>query len=97
MRGSGNQMTAGGERVGDGGVGSEKALGRAGRTEALHLPLSQSDRDMRAFRSVVLAPALDVLGAETKLPGSSAIGPQSISYQLGRDLTLVLQQFARQA
>ena len=69
MDGGGDQVTAGGERVGDGRVGSEEAPGRAGGAETLHLPLPQADRHVRAFRPIVLALALDVLGAEAELAG----------------------------
>ena len=65
--GGGDQVTAGGEGVGDSGVGSEEALGRAGRAEALQLTLASPDRDVRALGPIVLSLALDVLGAETQL------------------------------
>ena len=77
-----DQMAAGGKGIGDSGVGSEEALGRARRAEALHLPLAQSDRDMRALRAVVLALALDVLGAEAEFTSGSAIGPQPVGDEL---------------
>ena len=46
------------ESVVNGGVHAEKALGRSGRLEALHLALSSSDRLVRILGSVVLAQAL---------------------------------------
>jgi hypothetical protein len=46
------------ERVVNGGAHAEKALGRAGRPEALHFALSSSDRLVRILGSVVLAQAL---------------------------------------
>ena len=47
MGGSGDQVTAGGERVGDGSVGRKEPLGRTRRSEAFHLLLPQPDRDDR--------------------------------------------------
>lgn len=74
--GSRDQVTAGGEGIGDGGVSSEEALRRARRAEALHLALSSPDRDVRAtFRPVVLALALDVFRREAQLASRCAIGP----------------------
>jgi hypothetical protein len=43
------------EEIEDGAVGGNEALGLALRFEALHLSLSSSNREMRVFRSVVLA------------------------------------------
>jgi hypothetical protein len=96
MGGSGDQVTAGGEGIGDGSVRSEKALSRAGRAEAQHLSLAQPDRDMRAFRSVVLALALDVLRAETHLAGRRAIGSQPIGHQFRWRHALLFQQLSHQ-
>ena len=67
MGGSGDQMAAGGEGVGEGGVGSQEALGRARRAKTQHLPLAQPDWHMRAFRPVVLALALDMLRAQAQI------------------------------
>ena len=94
--GGGDRVAAGGEGVGDGGVGGEEAPGRARRAEALHLPLAQPDRDVRALRPVVLALALDVLGAELEFSGCRTVGAQPVGHQFLRRHPLCLQQLAHQ-
>ena len=53
-------MSAVVEQVVDGGVAGQEALGAAGRSESLHLPLPPTNRHMRALRAIVAALALDV-------------------------------------
>ena len=68
------------ERVVDGGVHAEKALGRSGRLEALHLALSSSDRLVRILGPVVLAQALLMPGRKTQISPRGAIGPQLVGH-----------------
>ena len=79
-------MAGGGEGVGDGAMEDEEALRRSWRSKALHLPPPPADRHMRAFRAVVLALPLDVLGRETELTGRRAVRRQA------RSLGYVLQE-----
>src|SRR3954465_6486782 len=51
------------EQVADLVVGGEKALGVAGRLEALHLPLASSGRLVRILRPVIQSVMLPVLNA----------------------------------
>jgi hypothetical protein len=50
MSGSAGEVTGDGEDVVGGCMHREEALRRARLFESLHLPLSSSDRDMRAFQ-----------------------------------------------
>ena len=76
-KGLGSELAIGGsgdqggwcERVGYGSVGRKEPLGRTRRSEALHLPLPQPDRDVGAFHPIILALGPDVVGAETELAG----------------------------
>ena len=49
------------------------------------------------FGPVVLALALDVLGAEAQLPGRGTVGPQPVGHQLLRRHALLLQQLTQQS
>ena len=72
------------ERVVNGGVHAEKALGRSGRLEALHLALSSSDRLVRILGPVVLAQTLLMPGRKTQVSPRGAIGPQLVGHPAKR-------------
>ncbi len=69
------------EGVVDGGVHGEEALGRAGRLEALHLPLSSPDRLMGVFGPVVGPEPLFVATAETELSAGTAIRGELVRHE----------------
>ena len=61
-----DQMSAEVESVVDSGVSGQEALGGAGRSKALHPPLSSPGRKVGALRPVVLPLALDVLRRDSE-------------------------------
>ena len=75
------------ERVMDGSVHIEKALGRASRLEPLHFTFSSSHRLMGIFRAIVLPQSLLMTAGQAEVPESSSVGAELI----GR------QQFRREA
>lgn len=85
------------ERVLDGGLDCEEALGRPGRLEALHLAFSPSHRLMRILCPIVSPETLIMSGGQPFLPDGSAIGTQFIGCDaLGRE-ALLFQQLAQQS
>ncbi len=87
----GDQMTADVEDVVDGGVAGQKALGSTGRSKPLHPPLSSTDRFVRAFCSVVLPLALDVLCRKPEFSEGSTIRPQAVGDDFRRRETMLFQ------
>ena len=77
------EMSAMVEQIVDSGVAGQKALGAAGRSESLHLPLPPTNRHMRALRAIVAALALDVPRREAEIAEGGAIGAQPVGDDYG--------------
>ena len=84
MIGGTDEMAADIKGVVNGGVNGDEALGGAMRSEALHLPLSKSDGNVRAFGSVIL-PA----GADTDAFCDSGPLPKTITEMAMDDCMII--------
>jgi hypothetical protein len=91
-----DEMTLKVEVVEQGGMYTEKALGRPSRFEALHLALSSSYHLVRVLGPIVLAKLLFMVAPQPDVVEGSAVGAQLIGYHhLWRE-TLFSQQLANQ-
>jgi hypothetical protein len=84
------------ERVMDGSVHIEKALGRPGRLEPLHLALSSAHGLMGVFGAVALSNALLMRAGQAKVPEGRCVGAQLVGDQQFRRETVLPEQLAHQ-
>ena len=84
------------ERVVDWRMHREKALGRAGRREALLLAFAPPDRLMRVSRPVVFPQALLVAARQTQLASGRAVGAQLVGHKIVGCIALLLEQLAHE-
>ena len=81
------------ERIVDGGVHTEEALGGCCRLEPLHLAFSPSHDLVRVLGSIILAEPLFVTAGQVEIPERGAVGPQFVGHdQLGRDSEQLAQE-----
>ena len=78
--GTREEMSLDVEDVVNGGVDGDKALGRAGRLEALHLALSSSYHLVGVVGPIVLAKSLFMVARQPDVVEGSAVGAQLIGY-----------------
>ena len=97
MRLGGDQVPAGGEGIGDGGMKGEEALGGPSGAKTLHLALASPDRHMRTLCPVVLTLASDMLAGQTELTDRSRVGAEPVGDQRLWRHALLLQELAHQA
>ena len=77
------------ERVVDGGVHAEKALGECSRFEPLHLALSASHDLMRVLGPIIHLEHLLMAAGQMEILEGSAVGPQLVGHnQPGREALL---------
>ncbi len=92
----GDQMAAGVERVVQGCMDGKKSLCRAGRSEALHLSFSSSDRNMGAFDPIVLPPSSMMPSREAEFTNGRGVGPKLIRDQCARCKAMSLHKLPHQ-
>ena len=80
----------------DGGVDCEEALGRSGRSKALHCPLSSTDTDVRSLDAVVFPFRLVMSSRKANVAEGRAVGSPFIGDDSSRCETMLLQQFTHQ-
>jgi hypothetical protein len=96
QRRPGDEMALKVERVVDGGVHTEKALGGCSRFEPLHLALSPSHDLMRVLSLIVHPEPLLMAAGQMEIPEGGAVGPQLVGHnQPGRE-ALLSEKFAHQ-
>ena len=78
-------------------MAEEETLRRCGRSKALHLSLSSSDRNMRTFGSVVQPLAPTVQMGKAKVTERGIVGAIAIGDDRSGHEPVVLQQFAHQS
>ena len=84
------------ERIVDGGVHAEEALGGCSRLEPLHLALSPSYDLVGVLGPIIFAKPLVVTTGQTKVSERGAVGPQFVGHdQLGCD-ALLSEQLAHE-
>ena len=84
------------ERVVDGGVHAEEALGGSSRFEALQLALSSSHRLMRVLRAIVRPKPLLVTAGQAQMAERRGVGAQLVGHQQLRRKALLPEQLAHQ-
>jgi hypothetical protein len=81
QRRPGDEMALKVERVVDGGVHTEKALGGCGRFEPLHLALSPSRDLMRVLSPIVHPEPLLMAAGQMKIPEGCGVEPHLVGHR----------------
>ena len=92
----GDQMAAGVEGVVYGCMDGDKSLCRAGRSEALHLSFSSSDRNVGAFNPIILPLGSMMPSREAELSNGSSVGSQLVRDQRARCKAMSLDKLPHQ-
>jgi hypothetical protein len=80
QRRPGDEMALMVERIVDGGVHAEEALGGSCRLEPLHLALSPSHDLVRVLGPIILPYSLLMTAGQTELSEGGAVGPQFVGH-----------------
>ena len=84
------------ERIVDGGVHAEEALGGCSRLEPLHFALSPSHDLVRVFGPIILPQPLLMTAGQMEVLEGGAVGPQFVGHdQPGRE-ALLSEQLAHE-